>query len=137
MLNRESKGWPVGEEDVYVFTTEVSIVPRTFPFPECSAEECFGKLVQVSNQFKYNYSFKPYFYCYLRTSPHSNINPYITPRIFGATHHLTIITTKAKFWCVLWINSHRNLESGNLHLFKKEKEKVCGNLVIHSAPLEG
>jgi len=41
----KSKGWPVGEEDVYVFTTEVSIVPRTFPFPECYAEECFGKLV--------------------------------------------------------------------------------------------
>ena len=40
-----SKGWPVGEENVFVFTTEVSIVPRTFPFPECYAEECFGKLV--------------------------------------------------------------------------------------------
>ena len=34
-----------GEENVYVFTTEVSIVPRTFPFDECFAEECFGKLV--------------------------------------------------------------------------------------------
>ena len=41
----KSKGWPVGEENVYVFTTEVSIVPRTFPFPQCFAEECFGKLV--------------------------------------------------------------------------------------------
>ena len=41
----KSKGWPVGEENVFVFTTEVSIVPRTFPFPECYAEECFGKLV--------------------------------------------------------------------------------------------
>jgi len=43
--NVQSKAWPVGEEGVYVFTTEVSIVPRTFPFDECFAEECFGKLV--------------------------------------------------------------------------------------------
>jgi hypothetical protein len=31
----KSKGWQVGKEDVYVFTTEVSIVPRIFPFLEC------------------------------------------------------------------------------------------------------
>ena len=43
--SRKSKAWPVGEENVYVFTTEVSIVPRTFPFPECFGDECFGKLV--------------------------------------------------------------------------------------------
>ena len=43
--DEKSKAWPIGEENVYVFTTEVSIVPRTFPFPDCIAEDCFGKLV--------------------------------------------------------------------------------------------
>ena len=39
------RGWPVGEDGVFDFTTEVSIVPNTFPYPECHAEECFGTIV--------------------------------------------------------------------------------------------
>ena len=40
-----SKAWRIGEDGVYVFTTEASIVPNTFPYPTCSGVGCFGKLV--------------------------------------------------------------------------------------------
>ena len=39
------KSWPIGRDGIFAFTTTVSIVPNTFPYSECHAEECYGKLV--------------------------------------------------------------------------------------------
>ena len=41
----DGKQWPVGEEGVMDFTTTVSVVPNTFPYPDCSGEECYGQLL--------------------------------------------------------------------------------------------
>jgi len=41
----KSSGWPVGEDGTLEFTTSVSVVPDTFPFNDCSGEECLGQLV--------------------------------------------------------------------------------------------
>ena len=41
----DSHGWPTGKDGILEFTTSVSIVPDTFPFPECSGYECLGGLV--------------------------------------------------------------------------------------------
>eukprot|EP00616_Rhizochromulina_sp_CCMP1243_P000825 CAMPEP_0118974190 /NCGR_PEP_ID=MMETSP1173-20130426/11118_1 /TAXON_ID=1034831 /ORGANISM="Rhizochromulina marina cf, Strain CCMP1243" /LENGTH=520 /DNA_ID=CAMNT_0006923899 /DNA_START=41 /DNA_END=1603 /DNA_ORIENTATION=+ len=38
-------GWPVDSYKVYEFTTQVSIVPNTFPFDDCVGYECYGTLV--------------------------------------------------------------------------------------------
>ena len=42
---KNPRAWPVGEDGVYVFTTEASIVPRNFPYPDCYGDDCFGNLV--------------------------------------------------------------------------------------------
>jgi len=39
------KGWPVGKDGIYEFTTSISIVPDTFPVEECFGEECLAGLV--------------------------------------------------------------------------------------------
>ena len=44
-LKDDVKGWPIGRDGIFDFTTAVSIVPNTFPYPECYAEECYGHLV--------------------------------------------------------------------------------------------
>lgn len=33
-------GWPIGHKGVFEFTTAVSIIPQTFPFPDCSGKSC-------------------------------------------------------------------------------------------------
>lgn len=38
-------GWPVGRPGEMEFTTEVSIVPNTFPYPPCKGVDCKGTLV--------------------------------------------------------------------------------------------
>eukprot|EP00944_MAST-04C_sp_MAST-4C-sp1_P012874 g12874.t1 len=45
MKNRRRLGWPVGVDGWYDFTTSVSIVPRTFPSPDCHGAACEGHLV--------------------------------------------------------------------------------------------
>ena len=37
--------WPIGRDGDFEFTTEVSILPQTFPFPDCHGPSCRGKLV--------------------------------------------------------------------------------------------
>jgi hypothetical protein len=38
--------WFAGPNGKYwVFTTQVSIIPNTFPFPDCSGAGCLGGLV--------------------------------------------------------------------------------------------
>jgi hypothetical protein len=38
--------WFTGPNGKYwVFTTQVSIIPNTFPFPDCSGAGCLGGLV--------------------------------------------------------------------------------------------
>jgi len=37
-------GWPFNNQH-FEFTTSVSIVPNTYPYPECHAASCFGQLV--------------------------------------------------------------------------------------------
>jgi len=39
------RGWPIGYDGTFEFTTTVSIVPETFPFEECHGEECLGTIV--------------------------------------------------------------------------------------------
>jgi len=39
------KDWPMGPDGTFDFTSSVSIVPNTFPFPDCQGEGCYGKLV--------------------------------------------------------------------------------------------
>ena len=38
-------GWPILPANEYEFTTEMSIVPQTFPFPDCTGEACHGTLI--------------------------------------------------------------------------------------------
>ena len=38
----EGRGWPIGLDGMLDFTTEVSIVPTTFPFEKCEGDDCFG-----------------------------------------------------------------------------------------------
>jgi PhoPQ-activated pathogenicity-related protein len=42
---RRRLGWPIGVDGQYDFTTSVSIVPNTFPFPDCQGKDCLGHLV--------------------------------------------------------------------------------------------
>lgn len=37
--------FPSVEESVIVVTTEANVIPETFPFPDCTLDSCFGKLV--------------------------------------------------------------------------------------------
>ena len=37
--------WPIDLPAHLEFTSEVSIVPNTFPFPDCKGEDCQGHLV--------------------------------------------------------------------------------------------
>lgn len=37
--------WPIGSDGTYEFSTTVSVVPNTFPYPECHGEDCYGELV--------------------------------------------------------------------------------------------
>ncbi|KAL5496935.1 hypothetical protein EMCRGX_G013313 [Ephydatia muelleri] len=48
------KGWrafflqatfPGPQDSVYEFTTQVNIIPNTFPYPDCSGRSCLGKLL--------------------------------------------------------------------------------------------
>ena len=41
---RGSLGWPYNNQH-FEFTTTVSIIPNTYPYPECYGDSCFGKLV--------------------------------------------------------------------------------------------
>ena len=41
---RGSLGWPYNNQH-FEFTTAVSIIPNTYPYPECYGDSCFGKLV--------------------------------------------------------------------------------------------
>ena len=41
----KTKAWPFGQDGVYVFTTEASVVPRKFPFQDCQGQECYGTLL--------------------------------------------------------------------------------------------
>jgi hypothetical protein len=38
-------GWPVLGKEIFEFTSEVSVIPQTFPFPDCSGANCSGSLV--------------------------------------------------------------------------------------------
>lgn len=40
-----ASGWPVGHDGYFEFTSEVSIIPQTFPFPDCKGTACRGKLL--------------------------------------------------------------------------------------------
>ena len=42
---RNMLGWPVLGKQTFEFTSEVSIVPNTFPFPDCAGANCSGHLV--------------------------------------------------------------------------------------------
>jgi hypothetical protein len=37
--------WPVLPQGDFEMTTEVSVIPKTYPFPDCSGAACRGKLV--------------------------------------------------------------------------------------------
>ena len=37
--------WPISSDGRYQMTTTVSIIPQTYPFPDCHGESCRGKLV--------------------------------------------------------------------------------------------
>ena len=42
----KSKGlWPFGDVGTFDFTTSVSIVPATFPFPDCHGDQCLGTIL--------------------------------------------------------------------------------------------
>jgi len=43
--SQRSSGWPTGEDGILEFTTSISIVPDTFPFSDCTGDECYGDLV--------------------------------------------------------------------------------------------
>ena len=40
-----SKDWPLGSTGVMDFSTTVSVVPNTFPYADCEAEDCRGYLL--------------------------------------------------------------------------------------------
>jgi len=42
---KDVQGWPIGHDGTYEFTTEVSIVPDTFPYEDCYAESCYSHLL--------------------------------------------------------------------------------------------
>jgi hypothetical protein len=44
-VSNGSFGWPLLPQGDFEFTTEVSVVPRVFPFPDCHGAACAGTLV--------------------------------------------------------------------------------------------
>jgi len=44
-LEAQDLGWPIDFPEKFEFTTLVSIVPDTFPYPDCHGESCTKKLV--------------------------------------------------------------------------------------------
>ena len=44
MESSKRLGWPINLGH-FEFTTSVSVVPNTYPYPECYGDSCFGKLV--------------------------------------------------------------------------------------------
>eukprot|EP00505_MAST-04D_sp_SCG-Rhode-Island_P004153 Stramenopile-MAST_4_protein_4153 len=44
-LKRRRLGWPIGVDGQFDFTTAVSIVPNSYPFPDCHGKNCRGHLV--------------------------------------------------------------------------------------------
>ena len=40
-----SKDWPLGSTGIMDFSTTVSVVPNTFPYADCEAEDCRGYLL--------------------------------------------------------------------------------------------
>ena len=42
---RRRLDWPISSDGRYQSTTTVSIIPRTFPFPDCHGDDCLGTLV--------------------------------------------------------------------------------------------
>ena len=44
-FNSTTKDWPIGLDGVMDFTTTVSVLPNSFPYPDCQGEDCYGTLV--------------------------------------------------------------------------------------------
>lgn len=43
--DEQDYGWPIGHDGYFEFTSEVSIIPQTFPFPPCKGDACRGQLL--------------------------------------------------------------------------------------------
>lgn len=43
--DKDGKGWPIDPPGTFEFTSGVSILPNTYPFPPCVGEACYGTLV--------------------------------------------------------------------------------------------
>lgn len=41
----EEREWPVGDVGVMDLSTTVSVVPNTFPYPDCSGQDCLATLL--------------------------------------------------------------------------------------------
>ena len=39
------RDWPVSVDGHYQMTTTVSIIPQTYPFPDCHGKQCLGSLI--------------------------------------------------------------------------------------------
>ena len=44
---QEAKEWLVGQAGGRDFTSTVSVVPNTFPYEDCSGEQCIGSLTSM------------------------------------------------------------------------------------------
>ena len=45
LLTPQQLGWPVLGKQTFEFTSEVSVIPDTYPFADCAGESCAGHLV--------------------------------------------------------------------------------------------